>query len=100
MGKSLFTGCVSAPNLDDVGMPFVADVKVRAELRQGNSLPKLMAESLLACVTVDRVASCGIQGRASSRGRARARRKWYPRSSSVSGKAEFALEGRSALLSY
>jgi hypothetical protein len=66
MGKSLFTGCISAPNLDDVGMPFVADVKVKAELRRGESLPEVMVESLLTCVTVDRVASCGIRGRASS----------------------------------
>jgi hypothetical protein len=40
MGKILFTGCVSASVLDDVGMSFAADVKVRAELGRGGSLPR------------------------------------------------------------
>jgi hypothetical protein len=32
MGKSLLTGCVSAPMLGDVGMSFAANVEVGAEL--------------------------------------------------------------------
>jgi hypothetical protein len=32
MGKSLLTGCVSAPVLGDVGMSFAVDVKVGAKL--------------------------------------------------------------------
>jgi hypothetical protein len=53
MGKSLLTGCVSAPVLGDVGMPFVVDVEVGAELERGRSLPEVMDESFLTCAIVN-----------------------------------------------
>jgi hypothetical protein len=58
----------------------------------------VMAESFLTCAIVDGVASCGNCDGAGSRGRARARQKRCPRSSSASGEAEFALEGQSVVL--
>jgi hypothetical protein len=80
MGKSLFTRCVNAFVLGDIRKSFAANVEVEAELGRGESLPEAMVESFLTCATVDEVASCGSRGGVGSRGRAWARRKWYPRS--------------------
>lgn len=99
MGKPI-KGCVSASLFDDVRVSFAADIEIGAKLGRGGSLSEVMAESFLMCAIVDRVASYEIRGGEGSRGRARARHKWYPRSSLASGEAEFAPKGRSALLSY
>jgi hypothetical protein len=79
---------------------FVEDIESRAKLGRGGSLPEVTTESFLTCAIVDRVAFYGICGGAGSRGQGRARRKWYLRSSSVSGEVDLAPEDRSALLSY
>lgn len=93
-------GFVSTSVSDEVGVPLAADIKIRAEFGRGESLPEVMAESFLTCATIDSVASCRIRGGVGSRGRARARRKRYPRVSLTSGEVAFVPEGRSVLLSY
>jgi hypothetical protein len=52
-----------------------------------------MVEPSLTCATVGGVAARGIHGGAGSRGRARARHRYDPRSSSASGETEIAPEG-------
>jgi hypothetical protein len=93
MGKSLFTRCISASVLGDIRKSFAADVEVKAELGRVESLPEAMVESFLTCATVDEVASCGSHGGVGSQGRAWARQKRYPRSSSASSEAEFCTRG-------
>jgi hypothetical protein len=99
-GEKPLTGCVSPSIFDDVRVSFVVDIEIGAKLGRGGSLLEVSTKYFLTCATIEGVASHEIRGRAGSRGRARARQKWYPRSSLASGKAEFVPEGRSALLSY
>lgn len=99
-GEKPLVGCISASVFDDVGVPLAAAIEIGAEFGRGGSLSEVMAESFLTYTTVDSVASYGIHDGAGSRCQAWARQKRYPRVSSTSGKAEFAPEGRSILLSY
>ena len=74
-GEKSLTGCGSASVSNDVGVPFAADIGIRAELWRGGSLLEAMAKSFLTCATVDRVAFYEICSGEGSRGQTRARRK-------------------------
>jgi hypothetical protein len=72
---------------------FDADIKVRAKLGRGRSLPEAMVEFSLTCATINGVVVCGIRGGAGSRRLARARWRWCPRVSPSSGEVEFCARG-------